>query len=129
MDYKRELTIGVFLTLILLSLILHLRNQYLQVKPTTKKPMSNIKTTGENPVLTLAEISKHNNSDSCWLIIENKVYDVTKFLDQHPAGPGIIANYCGREATVAFNTQDGAGQHSPQAKQTLQTYYLGNLAK
>jgi Cytochrome b involved in lipid metabolism len=30
--------------------------------------------------LTGAEIAKHNNKDSCWVIVHGKAYDVTEFL-------------------------------------------------
>ncbi|XP_077830663.1 cytochrome b5 isoform X3 [Macaca mulatta] len=33
---------------------------------------------------TLEEIQKHNHSKSTWLILHHKVYDLTKFLEEHP---------------------------------------------
>ena len=36
----------------------------------------------------LDEIFEHNTKDSCWLLIENKVYDVTQF--KHPGGKQIL---------------------------------------
>lgn len=33
---------------------------------------------------SLDEVAKHNKSDDCWVIIHGKVYDVTKFLSEHP---------------------------------------------
>lgn len=32
--------------------------------------------------LTRAEVKEHNNSRSAWVIIDDNVYDVTKFLDE-----------------------------------------------
>lgn len=31
---------------------------------------------------TRLEVVNHNSNNSAWMIIENKVYDVTKFLDE-----------------------------------------------
>ena len=31
---------------------------------------------------TFEEIQKHNHSKSTWLILHNKVYDLTKFLEE-----------------------------------------------
>jgi hypothetical protein len=31
-------------------------------------------------LLTGDEIKKHNNKDSCWVIVHGKAYDVTEFL-------------------------------------------------
>ncbi|KAF5200624.1 Cytochrome b5, partial [Thalictrum thalictroides] len=41
-------------------------------------------------IFTLAEVSKHNNSKDCWLVINGKVYDVTGFLGDHPGGGEIL---------------------------------------
>jgi len=85
---------------------------------------------------TMEEISKHNNKNDCYLLIEGKVYDVTEFIakGQHP--PAIELG-CGKDATTLFRkrqTEDGqiigSGKpHSPQAEQILQNYYIGDLSK
>ena len=77
--------------------------------------------------LTLQVVTKHSSASDCWLIIENKVYDVTNYLSQHPGGGNIIIPYCGKEATQAFATQDGAGSHSKKAYQDLTNLYIGDL--
>ncbi|KAJ3719767.1 FMN-dependent dehydrogenase-domain-containing protein [Lentinula raphanica] len=51
---------------------------------------------------SLQEVSKHNNSKSCWVIINKRVYDVTDFLQEHPGGSRIILKYAGRDATSAY---------------------------
>jgi cytochrome b involved in lipid metabolism len=33
---------------------------------------------------TAAEVAKHNTADDCWIIVNGMVFDVTKFLAQHP---------------------------------------------
>lgn len=33
-------------------------------------------------IYTLEEIKSHNDGRSCWLVIHDKVYDVTKFLEE-----------------------------------------------
>ena len=32
--------------------------------------------------LTLAEVKNHTTRESAWIIVHNKVFDVTKFLDE-----------------------------------------------
>lgn len=39
-------------------------------------------TSNNKKIIALAEIEKHNNRQSCWTIINDKVFDVTKFLDE-----------------------------------------------
>lgn len=53
-------------------------------------------------VLDGAEIAKHNSPDSCWLVIHGKVYDVTKFLDQHPGGRTILLKQGGAVSHSSF---------------------------
>ncbi|KAI0361778.1 hypothetical protein OH77DRAFT_1418045 [Trametes cingulata] len=52
--------------------------------------------------LTLDEVAKHNSQSSCWVIIKDKVYDVTEFLPDHPGGAKIILKYAGKDATSAY---------------------------
>ena len=45
---------------------------------------------------TRKEVSTHNTEDDCWIIILNKVYDVTKWLPKHPGGANLIPNLAGK---------------------------------
>merc|ERR1719192_2964475 len=47
------------------------------------------------PQYTTEEISKHNTKDSCWIIVDSLVLDVTKFLPYHPANSAAILKYSG----------------------------------
>jgi L-lactate dehydrogenase (cytochrome) len=42
-------------------------------------------------------------TDDLWIVIHGKVYDLTKFLPEHPGGPRIILKYAGQDATDAFD--------------------------
>jgi cytochrome b involved in lipid metabolism len=53
---------------------------------------------------TWAEIAKHNTVDSLWLVINRKVYDVTKFTNDHPGGLQVFLENGGQDATNAFNS-------------------------
>jgi Cytochrome b5-like Heme/Steroid binding domain len=74
------------------------------------------------------EVSTHNSASNCWIIISNKVYDVTSYLRSHPGGRGTITPYCGKDATTAFETKDGRGSdHSSRAYTHLDSIYVGDL--
>ncbi|RDX56011.1 hypothetical protein OH76DRAFT_1427429 [Lentinus brumalis] len=73
---------------------------------------------------SLDEVSKHNSPSSCWVIIGNKVYDVTEFLPDHPGGAKIILKYAGKDATSAYepiHPPDALDKHLPREK------HLGSL--
>ncbi|KAF9786874.1 FMN-dependent dehydrogenase-domain-containing protein [Thelephora terrestris] len=68
---------------------------------------------------SLNEIAKHNAASDCWVIIDNKVYDVTEFLSLHPGGEQIILKYAGRDATAAYkpiHPEDALEKSLPKEK-------------
>jgi len=58
---------------------------------------------GGTPGITVEEVAKHNNKDSCWVILNNQVLDVTKFLKDHPGGELAILTFAGKDATEEFD--------------------------
>ncbi|KAG6516195.1 cytochrome b5-like [Zingiber officinale] len=74
-------------------------------------------------VYTLAEVSTHNSSEDCWLVIHGKVYDVTKFLQDHPGGDEVLLLATGKDATLDF---EDVG-HSTSAKASMDEYYVGEI--
>mmetsp|Transcript_5546 Transcript_5546/g.5727 ORF Transcript_5546/g.5727 Transcript_5546/m.5727 type:complete len:478 (+) Transcript_5546:79-1512(+) len=53
---------------------------------------------------TWAEVAKHNTSDSCWVTIHGKVYDITKWLNRHPGGKEVLLLTAGRDISIAFES-------------------------
>ncbi|XP_050088146.1 cytochrome b5 isoform X1 [Anopheles aquasalis] len=74
---------------------------------------------------TLAEVGQHNKPTDVWMVIHDKVYDVTKFLHEHPGGEEVLIEYAGKEATTEF---DDVG-HSSDAKEQMKQYLIGELAE
>ncbi|KAK4163381.1 hypothetical protein QBC43DRAFT_370831 [Cladorrhinum sp. PSN259] len=77
------------------------------------------------PTFTLADVEKHSKPDDLWLIINNKVYDVTKYLEDHPGGVAVLTEVGGADATQAF-AEVG---HSAEADDELKLLFVGNLAE
>jgi cytochrome b involved in lipid metabolism len=77
--------------------------------------------------LSYAGIAQHAMPEDCWIVVRDRVYDVTAYLDDHPGGEETITPWCGQESTVAFETEDGAGTHSRRAYADLEDYYIGDL--
>lgn len=74
-------------------------------------------------MISLEEVGKHNSREDGWMVIYDKVYDITEFLDEHPGGEEVLMEYLGYDATMAFR---GVG-HSRAAVKMLEKYLLGIL--
>ncbi|KAM1036636.1 hypothetical protein ACFX13_032250 [Malus domestica] len=78
---------------------------------------------GDGKVFTLAQVSEHNTPKDCWLIISGKVYDVTRFLEDHPGGDDVLVSATGKDATDDF---EDVG-HSENARGMLKDFYVGEI--
>lgn len=77
---------------------------------------------------TLEDVAKHNDEKSCWIVIDNKVFDVTKYIDKHPAPKVIMKKSCGKDVTQGFNTKKGMGeQHSKKALELRDKMKIGTI--
>ncbi|XP_022059043.1 cytochrome b5 isoform X2 [Acanthochromis polyacanthus] len=72
---------------------------------------------------TLEDIRVHNMSNDTWLIIHDKVYDITGFLEEHPGGEEVLLEQAGADATESF---EDVG-HSTDAREMLQQYFIGEV--
>lgn len=70
---------------------------------------------------TLADVQAHNTLTSCWVINNDKVYDLTNYLNAHPVGAIIAKNLCGIKLNIPFTTE-------PLAANALNIGLIGNLA-
>lgn len=86
------------------------------VVPVEAKP---VKESGTKSYTT-AEVATHKNGLSCWLILDNKVYDVSSFITKHPGGEAILRG-CGKDATQMF------ARHPESAKEMKENFYIGDL--
>jgi cytochrome b involved in lipid metabolism len=82
-----------------------------------------------------AEVAKHNSETDCWTIINDKVYDITKYIPRHPGGDEIL-KACGTDGSSMFNsrtTEDGQSigsgtSHSANAQSQLNQFLVGDLS-
>ncbi|XP_018803811.1 PREDICTED: cytochrome b5 [Bactrocera latifrons] len=76
---------------------------------------------------SVSEVAQNNGRDGkpVWIIYKESVYDVTKFINEHPGGAESILEYAGKDATKAFN-QVG---HSSDAIKEMKSYKIGVIRK
>ncbi|XP_053676643.1 cytochrome b5-like [Anopheles nili] len=81
--------------------------------------------TGNLIEYTLPEVALHNGKEgnSSWVVIRDVVYDVTKYLEDHPGGSDLIAEFAGKDGTKEFEDFG----HSSDAIRTLKTLQIGVL--
>uniref|UniRef100_A0A8C4QQT0 Cytochrome b5 n=1 Tax=Eptatretus burgeri TaxID=7764 RepID=A0A8C4QQT0_EPTBU len=75
------------------------------------------------PWYRLCDVEKHRCCTSAWIVINNKVYDVTAFLAEHPGGEEILLEQAGCDCTKIF---DSIG-HSLDAHLVAEKYVIGEL--
>lgn len=77
----------------------------------------------------MAEVRKHSSENDAWIVVDGKVYDVTKYAPGHPGGPQWILDWAGKDASEAFATKGGMGiEHTETAKEEMKEHLIGELA-
>ncbi|CAO2610276.1 Cytochrome b5 type B [Lemmus lemmus] len=71
----------------------------------------------------LEEVAKRNSAEETWMVIHGRVYDITRFLSEHPGGEEVLLEQAGADATESF---EDVG-HSPDAREMLKQYYIGDV--
>ncbi|KAJ5550206.1 hypothetical protein N7535_001856 [Penicillium sp. DV-2018c] len=75
--------------------------------------------------LTFAEIAKHNTKKDLYLIVNDKVYDCSSFVDEHPGGEEVLLDVGGQDSTEAF---EDVG-HSDEAREILEGLLVGTVKR
>ena len=96
---------------------------------TTTTATAPVTTTAVTPIVsnekeyTWDEIQEHNKDDDVWIVVNNNVYEVTKYLDQHPGGAASITMNAGEDTS-----EDFTAVHSAKAWKDLEQYKIGIVA-
>ncbi|KAH8820800.1 cytochrome b5-like heme binding domain-containing protein [Xylogone sp. PMI_703] len=70
---------------------------------------------------SVADVAAHNkdSKDGLYIIIDNNVYNVTEFVDEHPGGAKILKRVAGKDASKQFWKYHNEGvlkKYSPKLK-------------
>ena len=74
-------------------------------------------------LISLDEVRDHCTMEDGWMVLYDRVYQVSNLLRLHPGGEEVMAEYLGYDATIAFQ---GVG-HSKAASRMLQSNLIGIL--
>lgn len=82
-----------------------------------------LKTMTEDKIFRMSDVKAHNSVKSTWVVIHNHVYDITKFLEEHPGGEEVLLEQAGQDSSESF---EDVG-HSEDAREMLKQYHIGKL--
>jgi len=75
---------------------------------------------------TVKEVSRHTKPEDCWVIHNNKVYDVSGFVADHPGGEEYILDHAGKDVTQLMK-DELEHLHSEGAYEMLDELLIGRL--
>lgn len=79
---------------------------------------------------SVAEVAGHKSAASCWLIVDDRVYDITRYLKKHMEYEYDLARHCGTDASKLWHKKPRTGEeHSRKAERLLERYRIGGLRK
>jgi len=68
---------------------------------------------------TMKEVAKHNTMEDLWIIVDERAYDITRFVKRHPGGVGPVINMAGKDCTDVF-----ANYHAARVYKLMLPQYL-----
>lgn len=114
-DQKNRKVLGMIgVGILVLGIIFGLFSDYSKkIIVDTKNPIPE----SNAEIFTMENVAEHNNSEDCWLVIDNKVFDATPASKVHPA----LFN-CGTDASINYHKNHGKG-----ISDKMMVFYIGDL--
>ncbi|RKO90597.1 heme peroxidase [Blyttiomyces helicus] len=109
--------------LIVLSGIHHMWKTRIVVPTMTKSRWSITGMSEAAPRFAWTDVASRVRGGAKWIVIENSVYDVDKFMEEHPGGPEVINRHLGEDATESFQRQN----HSRLARTMMRDMMVGRV--
>lgn len=91
-------------------------------------PMS---TFSKDKFISHEELAKHQSRDSCWLLIDGSIYDISSYMNEHAEKYQYdLTKWCGKDASQAWKDKDGRDKkHSRKSHILLESFKIGTLKK
>ncbi|KAK6427918.1 hypothetical protein LTR95_015944 [Oleoguttula sp. CCFEE 5521] len=74
---------------------------------------------------TFSDVAEHTTKKDCFMIVHDKVYDTSSFVDEHPGGEEVLLDVGGQDASEA---SEDVG-HSDEAREILNGLLVGTLKR
>jgi len=74
---------------------------------------------------TYSDVSEHSSKKDLYVVVHDKVYNASTFVDEHPGGEEVLLDVGGQDATEAF---EDVG-HSDEAREILEGLLVGKLKR
>ena len=84
----------------------------------------------EWPVYTLGDVAKHAHKDDCWIVVQDKVYDMTKHVQNHEGwiGGGKVSTLIALLCSMGIDcTEDVLMSHDSHAMRQIASFQIGVL--
>jgi len=75
--------------------------------------------------LSYSDVSEHRSKKDLYIVVHDKVYNASTFVDEHPGGEEVLLDVGGQDATEAF---EDVG-HSDEAREILEGLLIGKLKR
>ncbi|KAF7557699.1 hypothetical protein G7Z17_g393 [Cylindrodendrum hubeiense] len=75
--------------------------------------------------LTFKDVAKHSTKSDLYVVIDDKVYNLSAFIDEHPGGEEVMMDLAGTDATDAF---EDVG-HSDEAREIRDKLFVADLKR
>lgn len=124
----KKFYIGLFVIGILFFLVVVIRPTRSHAPVETNTSENEIPTlsttTPSGETFTMDMVRTHDGEESCYTVVDGKVYDVTSAITNHHGGKFAILKMCGIDATELFTNKHGK---SERAQDDLADLYIGDL--
>ncbi|KAF9266064.1 oxidoreductase [Marasmius fiardii PR-910] len=77
-------------------------------------------------VFDAEDVASHKSSSSCWVSRNQRVYDITSFLPDHPGGDDTVLKYAGQDIGAAM-ADKFEHEHSDSAYDMMEEFCIGRL--
>lgn len=76
---------------------------------------------------TINDVKEHDTPSDCWVVFENNVFDLSKYIPAHDRFLD-IREWCGKDMTEDFKDKAGVGRdHTSSSYRLLEGYNIGKL--